>query len=150
MLDKVQIKIINKEIIKELPSYATEGSAGVDLRAALHESINIKSNETVLIPTGISIYIEDNNYAATLLPRSGLGHKKGIVLGNLVGLIDSDYQGELLISCWNRSLHQYSVNPLDRIAQLIFLKIEHPKFEVVENFKLSNRGNNGFGSSGND
>tara|TARA_Y100000768_G_scaffold359480_1_gene316025 strand:+ start:3146 stop:3598 length:453 start_codon:yes stop_codon:yes gene_type:complete len=150
MLDKVQIKIINKEIIKELPSYATEGSAGIDLRAALHESINIKSNETVLIPTGISIYIEDNNYAATLLPRSGLGHKKGIVLGNLVGLIDSDYQGELLISCWNRSLHQYSINPLDRIAQLIFIKIEHPKFEIVENFKLSGRGNNGFGSSGND
>ena len=150
MLDKVQIKIINKEIIKELPSYATEGSAGIDLRAALHESISIKSNETILIPTGISIYIKENDYAATLLPRSGLGHKKGIVLGNLVGLIDSDYQGELLISCWNRSLHQYSVNPLDRIAQLIFIKIEHPKFEVVENFKLSNRGNNGFGSSGND
>ena len=150
MLDKVQIKIINKEIIKELPSYATEGSAGIDLRAALHGSISIKSNETILIPTGISIYIEDDDYAATLLPRSGLGHKKGIVLGNLVGLIDSDYQGELMISCWNRSLHQYSINPLDRIAQLIFIKIEHPKFEIVENFKLSDRGNNGFGSSGND
>ena len=150
MLDKVQIKIINKEIIKELPSYATEGSAGVDLRAALDESVNVKSNETILIPTGISIFIEDSNYAATLLPRSGLGHKKGIVLGNLIGLIDSDYQGELLISCWNRSLHEYTINPLDRIAQLIFIKVEHPRFEVVDNFKLSKRGDKGFGSSGKD
>ena len=150
MLDKVQIKIINKEIIKELPSYATEGSAGIDLRAALHRSISIKSNETILIPTGISIYIEDDDYAATLLPRSGLGHKKGIVLGNLVGLIDSDYQGELMISCWNRSLCEYTINPLDRIAQLVFIKVEHPNFEVVENFKLSNRGDKGFGSSGKD
>ena len=150
MLDKVQIKIINKEIIKELPSYATEGSAGIDLRAALDESVNVKSNETILIPTGISIFIEDSNYAATLLPRSGLGHKKGIVLGNLIGLIDSDYQGELLISCWNRSLHEYTINPLDRIAQLIFIKVEHPKFEVVDNFKLSKRGDKGFGSSGKD
>ena len=150
MLDKVQIKIINKEIIKELPSYATEGSAGIDLRAALDESVNVKSNETILIPTGISIFIEDSHYAATLLPRSGLGHKKGIVLGNLIGLIDSDYQGELLISCWNRSLHEYTINPLDRIAQLIFIKVEHPKFEVVDNFKLSKRGDKGFGSSGKD
>jgi len=150
MLDKVQIKIINKEIIKELPSYATEGSAGIDLRAALDESVNVKSNETILIPTGVSIFIEDSNYAATLLPRSGLGHKKGIVLGNLIGLIDSDYQGELLISCWNRSLHEYTINPLDRIAQLIFIKVEHPKFEVVDNFKLSKRGDKGFGSSGKD
>jgi len=150
MLDKVQIKIINKEIIKELPSYATDGSAGIDLRAALDESVNVKSNETVLIPTGISIFIEDSHYAATLLPRSGLGHKKGIVLGNLIGLIDSDYQGELLISCWNRSLHEYTINPLDRIAQLIFIKVEHPKFEVVDSFKLSKRGDKGFGSSGKD
>ena len=150
MLDKVQIKIINKEIIKELPSYATEGSAGIDLRAALDESVNVKSNETILVPTGISIFIEDSHYAATLLPRSGLGHKKGIVLGNLIGLIDSDYQGELLISCWNRSLHEYTINPLDRIAQLIFIKVEHPKFEVVDNFKLSKRGDKGFGSSGKD
>ena len=150
MLDKVQIKVINKEIIKELPSYATEGSAGIDLRAALDKSVNVKSNETILIPTGLSIFIEDSNYAATLLPRSGLGHKKGIVLGNLIGLIDSDYQGELLISCWNRSLHEYTINPLDRIAQLIFIKVEHPKFEVVDNFKLSKRGDKGFGSSGKD
>ena len=150
MLDKVQIKVINKEIIKELPSYATEGSAGIDLRAALDESVNVKSNETILVPTGISIFIEDSHYAATLLPRSGLGHKKGIVLGNLIGLIDSDYQGELLISCWNRSLHEYTINPLDRIAQLIFIKVEHPKFEVVDNFKLSKRGDKGFGSSGKD
>ncbi len=148
MLDKVQIKIINKEIIKELPNYATNGSAGIDLRAAIHESKNIKSDETILIPTGLSIYIEDMNYAATLLPRSGLGHKKGIVLGNLVGLIDSDYQGELLISCWNRSSTDYTINPLDRIAQLVFIKVEHPIFEVVNDFKLSKRGEKGFGSSG--
>ena len=148
MLDKVQIKIINKEIIKELPNYATNGSAGIDLRAAIHESKNIKSDETILIPTGLSIYIEDMNYAATLLPRSGLGHKKGIVLGNLVGLIDSDYQGELLISCWNRSSTDYTINPLDRIAQLVFIKVEHPIFEVVNDFKLSKRGEKGFGSTG--
>ncbi len=148
MLDKVQIKIINKELIKQLPDYATEGSAGIDLNAAIHESINIKSNETVLIPTGISIYIDNIDYAATLLPRSGLGHKKGIVLGNLVGLIDSDYQGELLISCWNRSIKSYTVDPLDRIAQLVFIKVEHPKLEVVNEFRLSNRGDKGFGSSG--
>lgn len=148
MLDKVQIKIINKEIVKELPNYATNGSAGIDLRAAIHESKEIKSDETILIPTGLSIYIEDINYAAALLPRSGLGHKKGIVLGNLVGLIDSDYQGELLISCWNRSSTEYTINPLDRIAQLVFIKVEHPVFEVVNDFKLSKRGEKGFGSSG--
>ena len=150
MLDKVQIKIINKQIIKQLPDYATKGSAAIDLRAALDESIKIKSSETILIPTGISIYIEDINYAATILPRSGLGHKNGIVLGNLVGLIDSDYQGELFISCWNRSSDTYTINPLDRIAQLVFIKVEHPKFEVVSEFKLSKRGDKGFGSSGKD
>tara|TARA_B100000900_G_C20434639_1_gene656463 strand:- start:52 stop:504 length:453 start_codon:yes stop_codon:yes gene_type:complete len=150
MLDKVQIKIINKQIIKQLPDYATKGSAAIDLRAALDESIKIKSSETILIPTGISIYIEDINYAATILPRSGLGHKNGIVLGNLVGLIDSDYQGELFISCWNRSSDTYTINPLERIAQLVFMKVEHPKFEVVSEFKLSKRGDKGFGSSGKD
>tara|TARA_Y100000768_G_scaffold94524_1_gene68626 strand:+ start:4263 stop:4715 length:453 start_codon:yes stop_codon:yes gene_type:complete len=150
MLDKVQIKIVNKEIIKQLPGYATDGSAGIDLRAAIDKSITIKNNQTILIPTGISIYIEDKNYAATLLPRSGLGHKKGIVLGNLVGLIDSDYQGELLLSCWNRSEESYVISPLDRIAQMVFIKVEHPQFHVVDDFKLSNRGNKGFGSSGKD
>ena len=148
MLDKVQIKIVNKEIIKDLPTYATDGSAGIDLKAAIKHSVIIKSNEVILIPTGISIYIKDINYAATILPRSGLGHKKGIVLGNLVGLIDSDYQGELMISCWNRSTEDYCIEPLDRVAQLIFIKIEHPKFEIVDSFEFSSRGEKGFGSSG--
>lgn len=147
MLDSVQVKIVNN-IIKELPDYATEGSAGLDLRAAINEKMKLHSEETILIPTGLSIFIEDKDYAATLLPRSGLGHKKGIVLGNLVGLIDSDYQGELMISCWNRSKENYIIEPLDRIAQMIFIKVEHPKLEIVEEFRTSKRGEKGFGSSG--
>ena len=147
MLDSVQVKIINN-IIKELPDYATEGSAGLDLRAAINEKMKLHSEETILIPTGLSIFIEDKDYAATLLPRSGLGHKKGIVLGNLVGLIDSDYQGELMISCWNRSKENYIIEPLDRIAQMIFIKVEHPKLEIVDEFRTSKRGEKGFGSSG--
>ena len=147
MLDSVQVKIVNN-IIKELPDYATEGSAGLDLRAAINEKMKLHSEETILIPTGLSIFIEDKDYAATLLPRSGLGHKKGIVLGNLVGLIASDYQGELMISCWNRSKENYIIEPLDRIAQMIFIKVEHPKLEIVEEFRTSKRGEKGFGSSG--
>ena len=147
MLDSIQVKIINN-IIKELPDYATEGSAGLDLRAAINKNIKLHSNETILIPTGLSIFIENKDYAATLLPRSGLGHKKGIVLGNLIGLIDSDYQGELMISCWNRSRENYIIEPLDRIAQMIFIKVEHPKLEIVEEFRTSKRGEKGFGSSG--
>ena len=147
MLDSVQVKIVNN-IIKELPDYATEGSAGLDLRAAINEKMKLHSEETILIPTGLSIFIEDKDYAAILLPRSGLGHKKGIVLGNLVGLIDSDYQGELMISCWNRSKENYIIEPLDRIAQMIFIKVEHPKLEIVEEFRTSKRGEKGFGSSG--
>lgn len=147
MLNKVTVKIVNK-IIKKLPTYASDGSAGLDLCAAIDNSINLKPQETILIPTGIAIYIKDKNYAATILPRSGLGHKKGIVLGNLVGLIDSDYQGELLISCWNRSNDSYQIEPLERIAQIIFLKVEHPKFELVDDFILTHRGDKGFGSSG--
>ena len=147
MLDSVQEKIVNN-IIKELPDYATEGSAGLDLRAAINEKMKLHSEETILIPTGLSIFIENKDYAATLLPRSGLGHKKGIVLGNLVGLIDSDYQGELMISCWNRSKENYIIEPLDRIAQMIFIKVEHPKLKIVEEFRTSKRGEKGFGSSG--
>lgn len=147
MLDSVQVKIVNT-IIKELPDYATEGSAGLDLRAAINKKMKLYSKETILIPTGLSIFIEDKDYAATLLPRSGLGHKKGIVLGNLVGLIDSDYQGELMISCWNRSKENYIIEPLDRIAQMIFIKVEHPKLEIVDEFRTSKRGEKGFGSSG--
>ena len=147
MLDSVQVKIVNN-IIKELPDYATDGSAGLDLRAAINKKMKLRSKETILIPTGLSIFIEDKDYAATLLPRSGLGHKKGIVLGNLVGLIDSDYQGELMISCWNRSKENYIIEPLDRIAQMIFIKVEHPKLEIVDEFRTSKRGEKGFGSSG--
>ena len=147
MLDKVSIKIVN-DIIKKLPTYAYDGSAGLDLHAAISSTIDLRPQETVLISTGIAIYIKDKNYAATILPRSGLGHKKGIVLGNLIGLIDSDYQGELMISCWNRSNSSYQIQPLERIAQMIFLKIEHPKFELVDDFISTERGEKGFGSSG--
>jgi dUTP pyrophosphatase len=147
MLDKVSIKIVNN-IIKKLPTYASDGSAGLDLYAAISSTIDLRPQETVLITTGIAIYIKDKNYAATILPRSGLGHKKGIVLGNLIGLIDSDYQGELMISCWNRSNSSYQIQPLERIAQMIFLKIERPKFELVDDFISTERGEKGFGSSG--
>ena len=147
MLDKVQIKIVNN-LIKSIPTYATKGSAGLDLRAAVEDNIHIRPNETLLIPTGLSIFIEDKNYAATLLPRSGLGHKNGIVLGNLVGLIDSDYQGELMISCWNRGKESYFIEPMERIAQMVFIRVEHPEFEIVEEFENTERGDKGFGSSG--
>ena len=139
MLEKVQIKLVNN-LVKSLPTYATKGSAGLDLRAAIDKKILLKPNETVLIPTGLSIFIEDKNYAAALLPRSGLGHKKGIVLGNLVGLIDSDYQGELMISCWNRSQKNQVIDPLERIAQMVFIRVEHPKFKIVEEFDITERG----------
>ena len=147
MLDKVQIRIVNN-LIKSIPTYATKGSAGLDLRAAVNDKIHIRPNETLLIPTGLSIFIEDKNYAATLLPRSGLGHKNGIVLGNLVGLIDSDYQGELMISCWNRGKESYFIEPMERIAQMVFIRVEHPEFEIVEEFQNTERGDKGFGSSG--
>ena len=147
MLDKVEIRLINKSI-KSVPVYSTDGSAGLDLRAAIDDKINLGPNETILIPTGLSVYIKNKDYAATILPRSGLGHKKGIVLGNLVGLIDSDYQGELMISCWNRSVNEYIINPLDRIAQLVFIRVEHPRFEIVDAFDQTDRGDKGFGSSG--
>ena len=147
MLDQVQIKIVNN-LIKSIPTYATKGSAGLDLRAAVEDNIHIRPNETLLIPTGLSIFIEDKNYAATLLPRSGLGHKNGIVLGNLVGLIDSDYQGELMISCWTRGKESYFIEPMERIAQMVFIRVEHPEFEIVEEFQNTERGDKGFGSSG--
>jgi len=147
MLDKVEIRLINK-LIKSVPVYSTDGSAGLDLRAAIDDKINLGPNETILIPTGLSVYIKNKDYAATILPRSGLGHKKGIVLGNLVGLIDSDYQGELMISCWNRSVNEYIINSLDRIAQLVFIRVEHPRFEIVDAFDQTDRGDKGFGSSG--
>ncbi len=147
MLDRISIKITDANL-QELPKYATKDSAGVDLRASLKEPLLIDAGKTVLIKTGIAIYIEDPEYAGIILPRSGLGHKHGIVLGNLLGLIDSDYQGELMVSCWNRSEHTYTIQPYDRIAQLIFIRINQPEFKVVKEFKKTDRGEGGFGSSG--
>ena len=146
----IQVKILNARIGKDipLPSYATNGSAGLDLRVCIDEPIQIASQETVLLPTGIAIYIADPKLAAVILPRSGLGHKHGIVLGNLVGLIDSDYQGELKISCWNRGADCFTVNPGERIAQLVFVPVVQATFSVVEEFMATDRGEGGFGSSG--
>jgi dUTP pyrophosphatase len=148
----IQLKILDSRIGNSipLPSYATGGSAGLDLRVCITDPIQIAAQETVLLPTGLSIYIADPNLAAVILPRSGLGHKNGIVLGNLVGLIDSDYQGELKISCWNRSQEHFTVNPGERIAQLIFIPVIQAAFEIVEAFTESSRGEGGFGSSGRD
>ena len=146
----IQLKILDRRIgdTIPLPTYATDGSAGIDLRVCIDEPIQIVGGETVLLPTGISIYIADQNMAAVILPRSGLGHKHGIVLGNLVGLIDSDYQGELKISCWNRNQEHFTINPGERIAQLVFLPVVKAQFSLVESFTETNRGEGGFGSSG--
>jgi deoxyuridine 5'-triphosphate nucleotidohydrolase len=146
----IQLKILDSRIgsIWPLPQYATNGSAGLDLYACLDAPLTIVKNTTVLIPTGIAIYLEDTNIAAMLLPRSGLGHKNGIVLGNLVGLIDSDYQGQIQISCWNRSQQDYTVTPGDRIAQLIIVPVLHANFTVVDSFTATSRGEGGFGHTG--
>lgn len=146
----IQIKILDPRVGDSipLPAYSTAGSAGLDLRVCIDSPIQIASKETVLLPTGLAIYIADPSLAAVILPRSGLGHKHGIVLGNLVGLIDSDYQGELKISCWNRGLDCFTVNPGERIAQLVFLPIVQATFTVVDEFSATDRGEGGFGSSG--
>ncbi|MGL5741441.1 MAG: dUTP diphosphatase [Legionella sp.] len=150
MTKAIQLKILDARIgdTIPLPAYATHGSAGLDLRVCINEPIQIAPQETVLLPTGLSIYIADPNLAAVILPRSGLGHKNGIVLGNLVGLIDSDYQGELKISCWNRGIEHFTVNPGERIAQLVFVPVVQAAFEIVDAFTESSRGEGGFGSSG--
>ncbi|RUR12406.1 dUTP diphosphatase [Legionella sp. km772] len=150
MTQAIQLKILDPRIGDSipLPAYATEGSAGLDLRVCIDDALAIAPQETVLLPTGLSIYIADPKLAAVILPRSGLGHKHGIVLGNLVGLIDSDYQGELKISCWNRGQEPFIVNPGERIAQLVFLPVVQAAFEVVDEFIQSDRGEGGFGSSG--
>ena len=149
-MHKVQIKVMDKRIGAEfpLPDYATAGAAGMDLRACLDESIILKPGETQLIPTGIAIYLGDPGLAAMILPRSGLGHKHGIVLGNLVGLIDSDYQGQLFVSCWNRGNDEFEVNVGERIAQLVFVPVIQASFEVVDDFEESHRGEGGFGHTG--
>ncbi len=150
MEKEIQVKILDPRIghTIPLPTYATPGSAGMDLRVCIDEPLQIKGQETVLLPTGVAIYIASQDIAAVILPRSGLGHKHGIVLGNLVGLIDSDYQGELKISCWNRNEEHFTVNPGDRIAQLVFLPIVKATFTVVDDFTKTSRGQGGFGSSG--
>lgn len=147
---KIQLKILDDRIGNAipLPSHATEGSAGMDLRACIDKTITLKPGDTELIPTGIAIHIEDPGLAATILPRSGLGHKHGIVLGNLVGLIDSDYQGQLFVSCWNRGNNDFTIEVGDRIAQLVFVPVVQADFEVVEDFDSSARGAGGFGHSG--
>ena len=149
-MKKIEVKILDDKIGKEipLPSYATEGSAGVDLRACLEGPLTLEPGQTELIPTGIAIHIADPNLAATILPRSGLGHKHGIVLGNLVGLIDSDYQGQLFVSCWNRGHETFEVQPGDRIAQMVVVPVVQVGFEIVSDFEISSRGEGGFGHSG--
>ena len=149
-MQRLQVKILNSRIGDDipLPSYSTPGSAGMDLRACLDESLNLAPTETSLIPTGIAIFVADPGYAALILPRSGLGHKHGIVLGNLVGLIDSDYQGELMISAWNRGDSNFTIEPGDRIAQLVVVPVQQVEFSVVSEFSSTDRGAGGFGSSG--
>ena len=146
----IELKILDPRLGDsiELPHYATDGSAGLDMRACIDEPVNVAPGETVLIPTGLAIHIGDPGLAAVLLPRSGLGHKHGLVLGNLTGLIDSDYQGQVFISCWNRGSKSYEVKPAERIAQMVFVPVEQVRFEVVEEFADSDRGDGGFGHSG--
>lgn len=147
---KVEVRILDSRVgdVFPLPEYATDGSAGVDLRACLDAPLKLAPGKTELIPTGIAIHIGDANLAATILPRSGLGHKHGIVLGNLVGLIDSDYQGQLFVSCWNRGSDTFTIEPGERIAQMVFVPVVQVEFEVVDEFDASARGEGGFGHSG--
>jgi dUTP pyrophosphatase len=146
----IQIKILDKSIgtIYPLPQYATDGSAGLDLRACIDQDLVLKPGNVELIPSGIAIYIADPGYASMILPRSGLGHKHGIVLGNLVGLIDSDYQGQIMVSCWNRGKQDFTIVPGERIAQLIIVPVLRANFEVVTDFAASERGGGGFGHTG--
>ena len=150
MSQTIQLKILDQRIRGEfgLPHYATEGSAGLDLRACLDSALTLEPGETQLVPSGIAIHINDASLAAVLLPRSGMGHKHGIVLGNLVGLIDSDYQGQVYISCWNRGQNPFTVEPGDRIAQMVFVPIIQAKFDVVDEFNESERAGGGFGHTG--
>jgi dUTP pyrophosphatase len=144
----LDIKILDEKIRAQLPAYATSGSAGLDLRACIDAPITLNAGDTALIPTGMAIHLDDPGLAAIIIPRSGLGHKHGIVLGNLVGLIDSDYQGELKVSCWNRGKEAFVVNPLERIAQLVVVPVVQVQLNVVESFEASARGAGGFGSTG--
>ena len=144
----IDLKILDPRIAEHLPAYATPGSAGLDLRACLDAPLLLEPGQTQLIPTGLAIHIEDPGLAAMILPRSGLGHKHGIVLGNLVGLIDSDYQGPLMVSCWNRGHTTFTVQPFERIAQLVIVPVVQATFKIVDEFPASDRGAGGFGSTG--
>lgn len=145
---KIDVKIMDARMAEQLPAYATPGSAGLDLRACLSEPLTLQPNAWQLVPTGIAIYLQDPNFAAIILPRSGLGHKHGIVLGNLVGLIDSDYQGQLMVSAWNRSDVAFTIAPMERIAQLVIVPVVQAQFNVVTEFPATERGEGGYGSTG--
>ncbi|PWG63109.1 dUTP diphosphatase [Sediminicurvatus halobius] len=149
-METIRLRILDPRLGEAfpLPDYATAGSAGLDLRACVDAPVTLQPGDTELIPSGIAVHIGDPGYAAVVLPRSGLGHKHGIVLGNLVGLIDSDYQGEILVSCWNRGRAAFTIEPGERVAQLVFVPVARPRFEVVDAFEDSERGSGGFGHSG--
>jgi dUTP pyrophosphatase len=147
-MQTLQVKILDERMRNQMPSYGTPGSAGLDLRACIDAAIEIAPGQTVLVPTGLSIFVEDPRYAALILPRSGLGHKHGIVLGNLVGLIDSDYQGQLMVSTWNRSTIPFTLEPMERLAQLVIVPIQQVELKIVDEFAESSRGTGGFGSTG--
>ncbi|OWQ44664.1 dUTP diphosphatase [Mitsuaria noduli] len=144
----IDLKVLDRRMAEQLPAYATSGSAGLDLRACLDEAITLSPGDTVLVPTGLAIHIGDAGLAAMILPRSGLGHKHGVVLGNLVGLIDSDYQGQLMVSVWNRGKDVFTIQPMERIAQMVIVPVVQPSFRVVDDFDASSRGEGGFGSTG--
>ena len=145
---KIDVKVIDQRLLNNLPNYATPGSAGLDLRACLDAPLTLQANAWQLVPTGIAIYLYNPGFAALILPRSGLGHKHGIVLGNLVGLIDSDYQGQLMVSAWNRSDVPFTIEPMERIAQLVIVPVAQAEFNVVTEFASSERGEGGYGSTG--
>lgn len=144
----IDVKVLDPRLADQLPTYATPGSAGLDLRACLDAPLTLGANEWKLVPTGMAIYLKDPGYAALILPRSGLGHKHGIVLGNLVGLIDSDYQGQLMVSAWNRSDVPFTIEPMERLAQLVIVPVVQAQFNVVTEFPASERGEGGYGSTG--
>jgi len=144
----IDVRVLDERVADQLPAYATAGSAGLDLRACIDAPLRLEPGQSALIPTGLAIHIGDPGLAAMLLPRSGLGHKHGIVLGNLVGLIDSDYQGPLMVSCWNRGVATYTVQPFERVAQMVIVPVVQARFRRVESFEASTRGAGGFGSTG--
>lgn len=147
-MNSVKLRVLDERIREGLPAYATKGSAGFDLRAVLDKPLQLEPGQTELISTGLSLYIEDSGYAGLILPRSGLGHKHGIVLGNLVGLIDSDYQGPLMVSVWNRGKSPFTINPMERLAQLVIVPVAQVRFDLVDAFEATQRAEGGFGSTG--